>query len=94
MQFLAALDAALQVLIASIIVGAGVPTLYGLGVRQLATSGHFAQSAPARARVHRVLASLLFILAVLIVLVGLSYIIAHGFGVEITFDGLKPVISR
>ncbi len=94
MQFLVALEAAFHVLVASVIVGASLPTLYGLGVRQLAASGHFAESAPVRARVHRVAASLLFILTILIVVVGLGYIIAHGFGVEVTFDGLRPVISR
>lgn len=94
MQFLAALEAAWRVLVAALILGAGVPALYGFGVRQLAIAGRVEAQAKSRAVLHRGVAWASFGLAVLAVLLGLTYIVAHGFGVEVTFNGLMPVISR
>ena len=94
MQFLAALEAAWRVLVAALILGAGLPALYGFGVRQLAIAGRVEAQAKSRAVLHRGVAWASFGLAVLAVLLGLTYIVAHGFGVKVTFNGLMPVISR
>lgn len=94
MQLIAAAEAALRVLIAAIIVGAGLPILYAFGVRQLAINSAGSDHSPWRIRFHHAIAYLSFTVAVLMVLLGLSYIIAHGFGVDVTFDGFVPVITR
>ncbi len=92
-QFIVALEAALRVLFFAGLVGAGLPALYGFGVRHLAAAVTLPEQ-PARARVHRGVAYSSFILAILMVALGLTYIIAHGFGVEVTFNGIIPVITR
>lgn len=94
MQFLAALEAAWRVLVAALILGAGLPALYGFGVRQLVIAGRVEAQTKSRAVLHRGVAWASFGLAVLAVLLGLTYIVAHGFGVQVTFNGLMPVISR
>jgi hypothetical protein len=41
----------------------------------------------------RVVAYAMFSLVILSVLVGVGYILAHGMGWTITFDGLLPVVT-
>lgn len=92
-QIIAAADGAWRVLLAGLFLGAGLPALFAIGVRQLAAS-HVPDSAGVRwhGGVHRALAYVSFGVVVLAVLLGLSYIIAHGFGYAIAFDGMVPVI--
>ena len=92
-QVFAAADAAWKVLLAGLILGSGLPALFSIGIRQLAAA-HVPDSAGAgwHVGVHKAMAYAAFGLALLAVLLGLAYIIAHGFGVRIVFDGLLPVI--
>lgn len=92
-QVIAAADAAWKVLLAGLILGSGLPALFSIGIRQLAAA-HVPDSAGAgwHAGVHKALAYAAFGLALLAVLLGLAYIVAHGFGVRIVFDGIIPVI--
>lgn len=94
-QFLAALEGALRVLVAGVILGAGLPALFSYGVRHLAAA-EVPESAGAglHTGLHKAVAYAAFTLALLAVLLGLAYIVAHGFGVQVTFDGLIPVITR
>jgi hypothetical protein len=98
-QLLAALDAGWRVLLVGLVLGAGLPTLFAFGVRALAwgTGGE--------AEVHdtgvvlkphvlgRAVAFTMFALVILAVLLGIGYIVAHGLGYTITFNGLLPVIT-
>ncbi len=92
-QVIAAADAAWKVLLAGLILGSGLPALFSFGVRQLAAA-HVPDSAGAgwHSGVHKSLAYAAFALALAAVGLGLAYIIAHGFGVRIVFEGLIPVI--
>lgn len=92
-QVIAALDGAWRVLFAGLVLGAGLPALFAIGVRQLAAS-HVPDSAGVRwhAGAHRALAYASFALVVVAVLLGLGYIVAHGFGYTIAFQGILPVI--
>lgn len=95
-QLLAALDGAWRVLIVALILGAGLPALFSVGIRQLAVAG--APDATHRhtwqPTLHRALAYAVFGVILLAVLLGLAYIVAHGLGVQIRFDGLIPVLVK
>ncbi len=94
-QVFAALDGAWKVLAAGLILGAGLPALFSVGIRQLALS-QVPQSAGVHVHsaVHKTLAWLLFLVVILGVLLGLAYIVAHGFGYAITFDGILPIVKK
>ena len=94
-QLLAALDGAWRVLVTCLILGAGLPALYTVGLRQLAAANG-ADSAPQAGSlaVHRALAVIIFAVVIGAVLLGLAFITAHGFGFTITFDGVLPVIKK
>lgn len=92
-QLLAALQAAGVVLVVCLVLGAGLPALFSLGLSQLAAARGRTESRRSPA-LHRVLAYLLFGIVILAVLLGLSFILAHGLGFKITFNGLLPVIAH
>jgi hypothetical protein len=98
-QLLAALDAGWRVLLVGLVLGAGLPTMFAFGVRALAwgTGGD--------AEVHdtgitvkphlagRLVAYTMFAIVILSVLLGVGYILAHGLGMTITFNGIVPVFT-
>jgi len=96
-QVWAALDAAWRVLLVGLVLGAGLPALFALGVRSMAwgTGGdaevHAEGFAPKPHRVGVIIAYVLFAAVIAIVILGISYIVAHGLGYELTFEGLMPV---
>ncbi|MCA0294535.1 MAG: hypothetical protein LCH96_04300 [Actinobacteria bacterium] len=99
-QFLAALDGSWRVLAIGMLLGAGLPAVFALGLRALSWgTGH--DVAPdgtvAVVRPHplgRVVAYLMFTFVVLAVLVGITYIALHGLGWTITFNGAVPVLTH
>lgn len=94
-QVLAALDAAWKVLAVGLLLGAGLPFLFSLGIRQSALA-RVPESAGVHvhATLHRALAVLLYCVVVLAILLGLAYIVAHGFGYVIGFDGVIPNVKK
>ena len=98
-QLYAALDGAWRVLLIGVVLGAGLPSLFALGIRAFAwgTGGdaeeHAPGSLPKGHLTGRVLGSVLFGVVVLVVGLGIAYIVAHGLGWTITFNGLMPVFS-
>ena len=82
-----ALDGAWRVLVAGLALGAGLPLLFALGIRSLAWGG----GSPARP-LGTVLGYLLFAVVVLGVLLGLTFIVATGFGKALSFDHVYPTI--
>ena len=98
-QLWAALDAGWKVLLVALVLGAGLPTMFAFGVRALAwgtggdaeihESGVVLKPHP----LGRVVAYTLFGIVVLSVLLGVGYILAHGLGMTITFDGIVPVFT-
>jgi hypothetical protein len=100
-QILAALDGAWKVLAAGVLLGAGLPALFALGIRaqawgagDLATITAEGVTTSQRNPLGTVLAWVLFGIVVLSVLVGISYIVAHGFGYTLGFDGLLPTFKK
>lgn len=98
--------AASQVLIVSLIVGAGLPAVFALGVRALATGATGSGSegtgldatADDRGRASRgdrlatVFGICCFALVVATVAIGITIIVAGGFGKTVSFDNVIPTL--
>jgi hypothetical protein len=85
-----ALDGAWRVLLAGLALGAGLPILFALGIRSLAWSGA-APGGVARP-LGRAIGYLLFAVVVAGVLLGLTFIVATGFGKALSFSHIYPTI--
>ncbi len=93
-QLLVAAEAAGRVLVACLLLGAGLPALFSVGLSQLAAARGVDGETRLPPALHRVFAYLMFGVVVLAILLGLSFILAHGLGFTITFNGLLPVITH
>ena len=91
-----ALEGAGKVLLASVLLGAGLPLLFALGVRALAYgAGGGAEpgvTGPVTRPVGTAVGYLLFGIVVLGVLLGLAFIVAGGFGKTLSFQHFYPAI--
>jgi len=94
-----ALDGAWKVLIAGLVLGAGLPVVFALGIRSLAWG------AGGEAEVHEsgvtgpkanpfgtVLGWILFAIVLLGVVLGITFIVASGFGKALSFEHIYPTI--
>lgn len=93
-QLWLSLDAAWKVLLMGLLVGAGLPALFALALRQLAWANGEGTSSIRPHPIGKVIAYLLFAVVILAIALGIAYITAHGFGYSITFDGLMPIIKK
>lgn len=99
-QFLAALDGAWRVLLVGMLLGAGLPALFAVGIRALAwgTGGDAEISeSGVTLKPHPLglaIAYTMFAIVILAVLLGVGYIVAHGLGWELTFNGILPQLTR
>ena len=94
-----ALEGAWKVLLASVILGAGLPALFALGIRSLAYgAGGDAEvhesgvSGPTAHPIGTVVGYLLFAIVVLGVALGITFIVASGFGKALSFEHIFPTI--
>ncbi|MFN8084730.1 MAG: hypothetical protein U0Q14_10930 [Dermatophilaceae bacterium] len=89
-----ALSGAWRVLLVGLLLGAGLPAVFALGIRSAAYAvGGDAEVS--RGRPHplgRLLAVLCFALVLTGVAVGITYIVASGLGKTISFEHIYPVI--
>jgi hypothetical protein len=83
-----ALDGAWRVLLAGLALGAGLPVLFALGIRSLAWSA----AGPAPRPLGRAAGYALFGVVVLGVLLGITFIVATGFGKALSFNHIYPTI--
>jgi hypothetical protein len=96
------LEAAGQVALVAVLLGAGLPVLFAVGVRSFAlarmaggeSSPHPTDGSDTSRRLLqsllRVGGALCFVLVVVAVAVGLTVIIATGFGQEVSFENVFP----
>jgi hypothetical protein len=91
-----ALEGAAQVLFVGLLLGAGLPAVFALGIRALAWGdGGDAEVAHGRPQpVGRALAYACFGLVGLGVLLGLAVIVGGGFGVELGLEGMVPTVRK
>ncbi|BAL90700.1 hypothetical protein AMIS_54800 [Actinoplanes missouriensis 431] len=94
-----ALDGAWRVLLAGLVLGAGLPVLFALGIRSLAWGAGEARVsesgvtvAGSRRPLGTVIGYLLFAVVVLGVLLGLLFIVSSGFGYKLDFSGFFPTL--
>jgi hypothetical protein len=90
------LQAAWKVLLYSLLLGAGLPIVYAVGVRALAIGGRGSESVgPVGVRRHPLataLASACFLVVLAGVAVGLTYVVASGQGKMLSFDHVYPTL--
>jgi hypothetical protein len=94
-----ALEGAWKVLLAGLLLGAGLPMLFALGVRSLGYGAgqdaevHESGVTGATTRpVGTVLGYALFGIVVLAILLGIAFIVAGGFGKTLSFEHVFPAI--
>ena len=95
------LEAAGQVAVVALLLGAGLPALFAVGVRSftLAGAGTGADggesTAPSRipSPLLRAIGAICYLLVVVAVVIGLTLIIATGFGQELNFDHIVPTFQ-
>jgi hypothetical protein len=94
-----ALQGAWKVLAAGLILGAGLPLLFALGIRSLAYGAggeaEVHESGVTGPRAHplgTVLGYVLFAIVVLGALLGIIFIVATGFGKALSFEHIYPTI--
>jgi hypothetical protein len=94
-----ALEGAWKVLLASVILGAGLPLLFALGIRSLAYgAGGEAEvhesgvTGPAAHPAGTVLGYALFAIVLLGVVLGITFIVASGFGKALNFSHIYPTL--
>ena len=94
-----ALEGAWKVLAASVILGAGLPLLFALGIRSLAYgAGGDAEvhesgaKGPAAHPAGTALGYALFAIVLLGVVLGITFIVASGFGKALNFSHIYPTI--
>jgi hypothetical protein len=94
-----ALQGSWKVLAASLVLGAGLPLIFALGIRSLAWGAggdaetHAAGVTGPRANpAGTVLAWVLFIIVLAVVVLGITFIVATGFGKALSFEHIYPTI--
>ncbi|MFQ6171647.1 hypothetical protein ACK8HX_08580 [Oryzobacter sp. R7] len=89
-----ALEGALKVLLAGLVLGAGLPAVFALGIRSLAygVGGDAEVDHAPPHPIGRLLAVLCFAVVLGGVALGITIVVASGFGKEVVFDPILPVI--
>jgi hypothetical protein len=89
-----ALDAAWQVLLVGLVLGAGLPAVFALGIRFLGqehtTSGGTVTSAPSP--LGRALAAVCFLVVLGGIALGITIVVAEGVGKEVSFEHVFPTL--
>ena len=93
-NFLLALEGAWHVLLVGLVLGAGLPALFALGIRALSMGASDPGGRRRPSLAGRVIAGLCCAVVLLGILAGIGVIVAHGLGAQLTFNGLIPVFTR
>jgi hypothetical protein len=93
-----ALQGAWKVLVIGLVLGAGLPTIFAFGVRSMAygqggdAEVHAAGTRPAAHPIGRLIGIACFAVVLAAVALGITYIVASGFGKALSFDHIYPAI--
>ena len=93
-----ALQGAWKVLVIGLVLGAGLPTIFAFGVRSMAygqggdAEVHAAGTRPAAHPIGRLIGVLCFAVVLAAVALGITYIVASGFGKALSFDHIYPTL--
>ncbi|MBK8462303.1 MAG: hypothetical protein IPL36_04510 [Nigerium sp.] len=85
-----------EVLIISLIVGAGLPALFAAGMRAYAygEGGTATVGGGSRHLLGKVVGVACFALVILVIALGLAVIVSSGFGYHVAFDGMWPTFAK
>ena len=87
------IDSAWKVLVAGLLLGAGLPAVFALGVRFSAAGAGATSTVVSRGRGgYRVLGIVCFVLVALAIAVGIMVVVAAGFGKMVSFEHVFPTI--
>jgi hypothetical protein len=91
-----ALDGAWKVLLTSLLLGARLPVIFALGVRAraFAAGGHADRPSTERRPIGNVLAALCLVVVLAGVALGITIVVASGFGKAVSFQHIYPTISK
>ncbi len=92
-----ALQAGVQVLFAALLLGAGLPAIFALGMRSLAYGTGGTAEVDLHTKAHpvgKVLAGLCFGIVVIAILLGIAWIVGNGMGYTLVFSGFLPTFTR
>ena len=80
-------------MLAGLLLGSGLPILFALGVKSIAWANG---DLPGRAAnpAGKVVAGLLFAVVLVAVMLGIGYIVAHGFGYTLGWNGWLPSFTH
>ena len=93
-----ALDGAWRVLAIGLLLGAGLPAIFAFGVRSMAygqggdAEVHTAGTGPAPHPLGRVIAVVCFAVVLVVVALGITFIVATGFGKSLSFEHVFPTL--
>lgn len=91
-----ALEGGWKVLLAGLVLGAGLPAIFALGVRSLAwgTGGDAEESHGAPHPAGRALAGICFLIVLYGVVAGILIVVVSGMGYDVSFTHVWPQISK
>ncbi len=93
-QLSLALQGSWKVLVAGMILGAGLPSLFAIGIRSLAYGeGGDAELSHAKGNlIGKVMAGIMFALVLAAIALGILTIVAAGFGKSVSYTHIYPVL--
>lgn len=91
-----ALEGAWKVLAVSLVLGAGMPMVFGLGIRALAlgTGGDAEVDHAQPQPIGKVLAALCLLIVLAGVAVGITVVVASGFDKAVSFEHIYPILVK
>lgn len=87
-----ALQGGLHVLLVGLVLGAGLPMIFGLGVRSLAAASANGGLTDKPNQLGKLLGILCFGLVIGGVALGITFIVASGFGKALSFEYIIPIL--
>lgn len=90
------LNAVLQILLVGLLVGAGLPALFSLGIKAMAygAGGDAEISHEAGHPVGTVVGYLCFVLVLVAIAMGISIVVSSGLGYKVSFQHVFPTFTK
>ena len=87
------LQSAWKVLVAALVLGAGLPAVFALGVRYSAVGAGATEVPVTTGRVgYRLLGIVCFALVAIAIVIGIMVVVAAGFGKMVSFEHIVPTL--
>lgn len=96
-QVLLALQAGVQVLFAALLLGAGLPAIFALGMKGLAYGQGGTAEVDVDASAHpigKAIAAVCFGVVIIAIGLGITWVVATGMGYKLAFDHFLPTFTK